>query len=38
MLSCTVENRGKDLIGMNAGWASAIAATDGQKLFGSFEF
>jgi DNA modification methylase len=33
MLSCTVENRGKDLIGMNARWANAIAATDGQKLF-----
>ncbi|MBI1877274.1 MAG: site-specific DNA-methyltransferase, partial [Chloroflexi bacterium] len=32
MLSCTVENRAKDLLKMNSGWIEAIAAADGQKL------
>ncbi|HEY7545180.1 MAG TPA: site-specific DNA-methyltransferase, partial [Blastocatellia bacterium] len=32
MLSCTVENRAKDLTGMNARWGEAIAAADNQKL------
>ena len=32
MLSCTVENRAKDLLAMNAGWARAVAATDAQQL------
>lgn len=32
MLSCTVENRAKDLLAMNPQWADAIAATDEQKL------
>jgi DNA modification methylase len=32
MLSCTVENRAKDLIRMNPRWAEAIAAADDQKL------
>ncbi len=32
MLSCTVENRAKDLLAMNPRWAKAIAAADDQKL------
>jgi DNA modification methylase len=32
MLSCTVENRAKDLLSMNPRWDMAIAATDNQKL------
>ncbi len=32
MLSCTVENRAKDLLSMNPGWQEAIAAADGQEL------
>jgi DNA modification methylase len=32
MLSCTVENRAKDLLRMNPRWESAIAAADGQNL------
>ncbi|MGH9835691.1 MAG: DNA methyltransferase [Blastocatellia bacterium] len=32
MLSCTVENRAKDLIGLNPDWASAIATADGLQL------
>ncbi len=32
MLSCTVENRAKDLLKMNPQWATAIAAADDQKL------
>ncbi|HZO86977.1 MAG TPA: site-specific DNA-methyltransferase [Chthonomonadaceae bacterium] len=32
MLSCTVENRAKDLLQMNPQWASAIAAADSQEL------
>ncbi|MBI4267374.1 MAG: site-specific DNA-methyltransferase [Chloroflexi bacterium] len=32
MLSCTVENRAKDLLKMNALWAPAISTTDGQQL------
>jgi DNA modification methylase len=32
MLSCTVENRAKDLISINPAWASAVAAADQQKL------
>lgn len=32
MLSCTVENRAKDLIGMNAAWAKAISVADSQEL------
>lgn len=32
MLSCTVENRAKDLLSMNPGWHAAIAAADGQQL------
>ena len=32
MLSCTVENRGKDLIGMNPDWAAAITASDEHEL------
>jgi len=32
MLSCTVENRTKDLLGMNAQWRDAIAAADNQQL------
>jgi DNA modification methylase len=35
MLSCTVENRGKDLIGMNPKWAAAIAVADKHKLLQS---
>ncbi|CAN5255241.1 site-specific DNA-methyltransferase [soil metagenome] len=32
MLSCTVENRVKDLLAMNPRWAEAVAAADGQEL------
>ncbi len=32
MLSCTVENRAKDLLKINPGWTKAIAAADEQKL------
>jgi DNA modification methylase len=32
MVSCTVENRPKDLLGMNLDWASAVAAADEQEL------
>jgi DNA modification methylase len=32
MLSCTVENRIKDLLNINPRWESAIAAADGQEL------
>ena len=32
MLSCTVENRAKDLLSINPRWADAVAAADGQPL------
>lgn len=32
MLSCTVENRSKDLLNMNPGWSTAIAVADEQPL------
>ncbi|MBM4141039.1 MAG: site-specific DNA-methyltransferase [Nitrospira sp.] len=32
MLSCTVENRAKDLLKINPGWTKAIAAADSQEL------
>jgi DNA modification methylase len=32
MLSCTVENRAKDLLALNPTWEKAIAAADQQKL------
>jgi DNA modification methylase len=32
MLSCTVENRAKDLLKINPRWTTAIAAADEQKL------
>lgn len=32
MLSCTVENRAKDLLSINTKWANAIAAADSQEL------
>ena len=32
MLSCTVENRAKDLLGMNPAWQPAVSAADGQPL------
>lgn len=32
MLSCTVENRAKDLLKMNPAWSGAVAATDEQEL------
>lgn len=32
MLSCTVENRAKDLLAINPDWRSAIDAADGQEL------
>lgn len=35
MLSCTVENRVKDLININPNWESAIAAANGQELLQS---
>lgn len=35
MLSCTVENRSKDLIGMNPNWVEAISAADEHELLQS---
>lgn len=32
MLSCTVENRAKDLLAMNGRWDQAVAAADGHQL------
>jgi DNA modification methylase len=32
MLSCTVENRAKDLLTINPDWRAAVAAADGQEL------
>ncbi len=32
MLSCTVENRAKDLLTINSNWEAAITATDSQEL------
>ena len=32
MLSCTVENRAKDLLKINSQWADAISAADSQRL------
>jgi DNA modification methylase len=32
MLSCTVENRPKDLLRTNPGWQKAVEVTDGQEL------
>ncbi len=32
MLSCTVENRAKDLLALNPNWKPAITATDNQEL------
>jgi len=32
MLSCTVENRAKDLLKINPRWTNAIAAADSQEL------
>lgn len=32
MLSCTVENRAKDLLACNGGWVNAIAAAENQQL------
>jgi DNA modification methylase len=32
MLSCTVENRAKDLLGLNPRWETALAAADQQTL------
>jgi hypothetical protein len=32
MLSCTVENRAKDLLRINPAWADAVAAADEQRL------
>jgi DNA modification methylase len=32
MLTCTVENRAKDLIAMHADWAPALRAVDAQEL------
>jgi DNA modification methylase len=32
MLSCTVENRAKDLLALNPAWETAIAVTDQQEL------
>ena len=32
MLSCTVENRAKDLLALNPNWKPAIAAADNQEL------
>ena len=32
MLSCTVENRAKDLLQMNPRWAQAVTIADGQEL------
>jgi DNA modification methylase len=35
MLSCTVENRAKDLLRINPLWESAVSAADGQELLQS---
>ena len=35
MLSCTVENRAKDLLRMNPAWKSAVAAADEHELLQS---
>lgn len=35
MLSCTVENRAKDLLAINPKWTNAIAAADSQELLQS---
>ncbi|MEK7296549.1 MAG: hypothetical protein AAB069_01490 [Planctomycetota bacterium] len=35
MLSCTVENRAKDLLAMNPNWKSAIESADRHKLLQS---
>ena len=35
MLSCTVENRAKDLLALNPVWSDAVAATDRQELLQS---
>lgn len=35
MLSCTVENRAKDLLGMNAEWRPAVEAADAHPLLQS---
>ncbi len=35
MLSCTVENKAKDLLALNSNWKQAINATDKQKLLQS---
>ncbi|MFN0198930.1 MAG: site-specific DNA-methyltransferase [Planctomycetaceae bacterium] len=35
MLSCTVENRAKDLLAMNKGWEPAIEAADNHELLQS---
>jgi DNA modification methylase len=35
MLSCTVENRAKDLLALNPKWKAAIAAADEQRLLQS---
>ena len=35
MLSCTVENRAKDLLRLNPAWKPAVAAADGQALLQS---
>ncbi len=35
MLSCTVENRAKDLLALNPKWKSAVAAADNQPLLQS---
>lgn len=35
MLSCTVENRAKDLLVLNEDWSSAITAADNQQLLQS---
>ncbi|MGC8787485.1 MAG: site-specific DNA-methyltransferase [Anaerolineae bacterium] len=32
MISCTVENRAKDLLRINSQWATPLAAADGQEL------
>jgi len=32
MLSCTVENRAKDLLAINPFWTSALAVADEQEL------
>lgn len=35
MLSCTVENRAKDLLALNPGWTEAVAAADDHPLLQS---